>query len=282
MGRVKIGIAGLFSFLGAASPSAQVADPSDSSILLGPVYNAVGEEISSTDLLGNVTSYTYNALGEETSMTQPAASGSGSGGVTYYGYDADGELTSVTDPLGNVTTYGYDNLSRETSVSLPNASTGAAGGPTTSYGYDLDGELTSETDPLGNETIYAYDDAGDLTSLTDPDGNTTSYAYDGDGQVVSESRDVYENSTATDAAVSESMAYDLDGNLTQLVDYDGRVTNYSYNSLNEETQDTQNETFRRAMRMETEEPVFCHVWSTSGPQFRYGRRARNCGLGAAG
>ena len=233
---------------------AQQPDPSNTSILLGPAYDLLGNMVSNTDLLGNVTTYAYDAKNRLTSMTQPAASGTGSGGVTSYAYNADNELTSQTDPLSNVTSYTYDHLGRELTVSQPVAATGVTGGPTTTYTYDLVGNVLTETDPLTNETVntygqtnnlltstvaygtsaaatttYTYDAAGNLLTLEDPDGNTTTYTYDGLNRQI----------TAVDSASNTtSYQYNLGSQLTQLVDPDSRVTNYYYDAMGNNTQQT--------------------------------------------
>ena len=126
----------------------------------------------------------------------------------------DGDLLSETDPLGHTTTYTYDHL----------------------------GELSSETDPDGGVTSYGYDLMGDETSLTDPDDNVTTWTYDGlgrvktDAEVVATGLDGNGNPITTTA--TDTYHYDLDGNLIDSTDADGRVTDYAYNSQDQETGET--------------------------------------------
>ena len=241
--------------------------------LLGPVYDKDGNVVSDTDLLGHVTVYKYDAQNRLVEMDQPNATtgqtlnGSGQpvGPVTTYSYDADGDLLSVTDPLHNVTTYSYDYLGRKTSETAPNPTTGAAAGSTltTTYTYDLDGDLLSETDPLGHTTSYSYDHLGELssetdpdggvtsygydlmgdeTSLTDPDDNVTTWTYDGLGRVKTDSEVVATgldgNGNPITTTATDTYHYDLDGNLIDSTDADGRVTDYAYNSQDQETGET--------------------------------------------
>ena len=68
-------------------------------------YNGEGEQLSTTDALGNTSAYTYDAAGNLTAETQPVTSASGI--VTSFGYDAAGNQTRYTDGNGSnwITTY---------------------------------------------------------------------------------------------------------------------------------------------------------------------------------
>ncbi len=77
----------------------------------------------------------------------------------------------------------------------------------------------------------------DALSLTDPDGNVTQWSYNNDGQETAESTTVPGDSGGAGTA-SESFTRDLDGNLTTLVDYDSRTTNYGYDLFSLETGET--------------------------------------------
>jgi YD repeat-containing protein len=97
--------------------------------LLGPTFDKVGNVVTDTDLLGNVTHYTYDARNRLTSTVLPqvlAPNGTMQSPVYGYAYNAAGDLVAETDPLGNVTAYGYDNLHRRTSASLPDLDTGGS------------------------------------------------------------------------------------------------------------------------------------------------------------
>ncbi len=86
-------------------------------------YDSLGNMVSMTDPLGNMTRYSYDEIGGQSllaSDTDPL------GRLTTYTYDAAGDPTSATDPLGNVT----------------------------SYTYDAAGALASGTDPLGKTTSF--------------------------------------------------------------------------------------------------------------------------------
>jgi RHS repeat-associated protein len=179
-------------------------------------YDGDGNVVSSTDPLDNVTYYTYDGAGELVYAEDPNYN------TTAYTYDADGNLKTVTDPLGNVTTYDYDYAGRQTAEYEPNQdlAEGYGGGG---------GGFTPET-------TYGYNAAGELASMTDPDDNTTYYTYDALGRETGTSEEVSETaSTAVDA--TNSYTYDGDNNLVQEIDADGRVDAYSYNDLDQQTQE---------------------------------------------
>lgn len=139
---------------------------------------------------------------------------------TYvFGYDAAARRTTLTYPNGVVTTYGYDNRSRLASISAAGqatitsftypthdavgnrASRGGATAPAESYGYDKLYRLLSVTRgaPPPSES-YTYDPAGNrMTAVGVP-----SWTYNNRNELV--------------AYTAATLAYDLNGNLTQKVE----------------------------------------------------------------
>jgi RHS repeat-associated protein len=207
-------------------------------------YSGVGLLYSQTSPRGNVaganaanftTTYTYDALGDELSETDPL------GNTTKYSYDADGDLTSVKDPNGNTTQYTYNLDDEPTSTTQPggqpetetydgdgNVLTQTDGnGNTTHYAYNALDEQTSTTTPKGEETQYTYDPAGNLETETNPDGQVTTYGYDDANQLTSID---YSGSGNPDV----TYGYDADGNQTSMTDATGSSA-YTYNSLGELT-----------------------------------------------
>jgi RHS repeat-associated protein len=252
-----------YAYEAAPGELTSVTDPDGHTTQFG--YDKAGDRTSVIDADGNETTYAYNADSELTSMVSPAGNVSGgkpSAHTTSYTYDAAGELTGETDQLGHTTTYGYDGNGNRTSVIDAN-------GHKTKQVYDADNELievvrpdssilkttwdaagnmTVQVDAAGHTTSYAYDSLDRLVSTTDPDGHTASYGYDPAGNKIEvvnaegESTQL-EYDTANELVSIEYsdgttpsvyMAYDADGNRTELYDGTGFST-YAYDSLNRMT-----------------------------------------------
>ena len=110
-------------------------------------YDSFGNQTSSTDPKGELTSYTVDAFGEPTAETLPAVTDGGQPVQTVY--NDLGQVVSTTDSDGNQTSYQYDDLGRCIKMTDPDG--------TTTYGYDLEGDQTLVQDPDGNTTSYTYD-----------------------------------------------------------------------------------------------------------------------------
>src|SRR5437867_700792 len=154
---------------------------------------------TATDPYGRVATYTYDASGRVASVANAA------GFTTRYGYDASGRLTSVTDARGLTTaiTWTTTTPARVAQVTAPD-------GAATTYSYTLDanGNVTGGkvTDANTKATNYVVTTTGDITSITDPLGKVTQFSYD--------SRH----------------------NVLWVIDANGHVTEYVYNTHNKLTQ----------------------------------------------
>jgi len=179
-------------------------------------YDSVGNVLSATDELGDVTSYTYDSSNDVASITQPAvASGTP---TTTYTYNNFGEVLTATDPLGHVTTNTYDSHGNLTSVATPVPSSGASAS-VTQFAYNSLGELTQITDPLNHVTAITYTAAGYIASITDPQNNVTSYGYDARGNRIS----------VTDAlSHTTAFTYDAGNRLTQITYPDTTTASFTY------------------------------------------------------
>ncbi len=101
-----------------------------------------------------------------------------------------------------------------------------ANNATTSWLYNAFGQVVRETDAAGNQWNYDYNERGWLTAQRDPlaiaaSARETRYSYDATGRLLSLLRD----------GKSESWAYDADGALRQKVDFAGRATGFTYDTL---------------------------------------------------
>jgi RHS repeat-associated protein len=140
-------------------------------------YDAVGNQLTSTDPGNVTTTYTYTPGNLTASMSY---SGSSAPSVTYT-YDGDGNKTAMTDAAGT-STYQYDSFGELTQTTNGNDQT-------STYGYDADGDVTRITYPLPSTATWAtsdsvtfgYDDADQLNAITDFTGNTIVITENADG-----------------------------------------------------------------------------------------------------
>ena len=191
-------------------------------------YDLLGNVVSTTNALGDTTTYEYDALGRLMKETLPDPDGAGEpleSPVTTYKYDAGGNLVGVIDALENETNYEYDALGRLTKEILPDPDVvQGSNRPTTYYGYDVLGNLTAVTDALGSE-------------LGDPD-HTTRYRYDALGRQTHVIDALCSDPTAAEPDHTVLTAYDAVGNVTSVTDQLGRTTDYEYDALGRLTKET--------------------------------------------
>ena len=221
------------------------------------------QRLTSRNVSGEVTSYTYDGVGQLTQVTLP------DGSFLSYSYDPAHRLTGISDNLGNRIAYTLDAMGNRTQEQVfdpVNALAQAhsrvfnnlnrlfqeigAVGQTTQYAYDNQGNLTSVDGPLAGTvdlTVNAYDALNRLRQVTDPNNGVTRYAYNGVDQVVSvaDPRGLattynYDGLANLNLQVSPDTGtttntYDAAGNLLTQTDAKGQVTAYAYDSLNRVT-----------------------------------------------
>lgn len=178
------------------------------------------------------------------------------GAVETRSWDAMNRLVSMTDRTGavrNVTgfdelggpeavdlvglgTYGFtwDDEGRMSGFTLPDASSweqqldanGRITGTTNPLGQSesttLDGDdlVVERTDHGGRTTLFDRDVLGRVVGATDPSGVAESYAYGGEDEVTSVST----------GGLDVEFVYDAIGNLTQVVDPNGRTWGFAFNN----------------------------------------------------
>jgi RHS repeat-associated protein len=138
--------------------------------------------------------------------------------VTLYGYTSDsGLLQTVTDPAGTVTKYFYDNLNRQTYVAEnwhtfvpPSTGTGNPNDRVTQYVY---------YGPTLLQQLVSMDPNGD-GNLSD--NQVTSYQYLDPVDANRRTSEVYPDSSTV------TLAYNVDGSLSQRADPRGVVLSYAY------------------------------------------------------
>lgn len=204
---------------------------------------------STTDPLGNETTYTYDAVGRRLTMVDPNGNVSGGNPSAHtwsYAYDNEDRLTSTSAPAPTTggsaltTTSTYDPVGNRTAVKDAN-------GQVTKYSYDERDSLAQVqqspnawTDPNNPPagvitTAYAYDNNGNLTRVTRASGDAsneraTDYAYDSLNRLHSETQ--YPSWPTTTPTLLTSYTYDADGNLKTTVDPLNQTTTNVYDGLN--------------------------------------------------
>jgi len=170
-------------------------------------YDPSGRLLTSSDTLGNVTSYAYYAdttadhvIGDLQSTTNALQQT-----ATFDKYDGNGRVVQMTGPTGLVQTLTYDWRG--------NVLTRTIGALTTTYGYNVAGQLKSTQQPDGATTTNAYDLAHRLQKVTDPAGNTTNYVYD----AVSNVSSVTLKDSAGNTVRSKQYVYDFMNNVVKSV-----------------------------------------------------------------
>jgi RHS repeat-associated protein len=203
-------------------------------------YDAVGNRLSMTDPLGNVTGCTYDARNRRLSATDPLSHTTGwtydavgnmlterraDGGVTSYAYDPMNRRTRVTDPLSQVIQMAYDTAGRLTT--LTDARSNAYG-----ISYDQRNRKTQMTYPGGSHENWTYDPAGNLVAYTTRAGQVKSCMYD----VRNRQTDASWNDSATPEVTS---TYDLTGRVLTLNNINSALT-YTYDDAGQVLTETQN------------------------------------------
>ncbi|MFI5040447.1 MAG: RHS repeat-associated core domain-containing protein, partial [Acidimicrobiales bacterium] len=197
---------------------------------------------STTDPLGNVTTYTYDSLGRPLSESLP-------GDATIPAltrsktFDEFGNLLTETDVwtgVSRLTTHIYDKANRETSLVDPTGTTttttyDAAGdatgsssaGVTTTRTFDGLGRALTET--VGTSTTtHVYDPAGDETETVDPAGVTTDRTFDLASRLLTESV----------SGMTTTYLYDALGRTDRVIDPAGAQTDSAYDRLGRTLQTT--------------------------------------------
>jgi RHS repeat-associated protein len=230
-----------FSYGGTAQPSlSRVQDQSGRAITF--THDGSYNLTSITDANGNTTTYSYSGTllaktvrpkgNSPYAQTFDPVSGAAitqtdsQGNKTALSYITGGKpgVTTVKDPLGRSTTFNYGDATLANLTSSVDAA-----GNTSAVTYDSASRPTVFTDRLGNKTTVTYDSvSGYRASLTDAVGNTTTWSYQaqaqGDFTFYNLAKIGYADGT------SESLTYDVSGNLATATDRAGKKTAYTYDA----------------------------------------------------
>lgn len=211
-------------------------------------YDAMGNVTKITNPNNAVTTQTYDGLGRLVSQLDP------SNKTTAYAYDGQSRLIKVTDARNLSTLYTLDGLGNQLGLTSPDTGTTTmtvdlggnvltrldAKGQLTSYSYDVLNRVTRIVYHDAKEVNYSYDSGtnakGRLTQITDENGSIQ-YTYDARGRILSETRTMQVNSTpVTTITATTSYEYDATGRLSKLTYPNGRVLNYTRDTLGRITQ----------------------------------------------
>lgn len=198
-------------------------------------YDNVGNLITHTDHLDQVTQSFYDSLNRLTTIVDAANQVTGfrydgngnrtslidaEGRVSQFSYDALDRLTDTTDPLGTVTHREYDVFGNLVSAAGAYATAEAR---TSTYSYDLNNRVLVQTDPEGHIQSYEYDAVGNRLRMVDGRGNATQYVYDA----------LDRNIKIIDPQSFETrFEYDGVGNRLSLTDPRGGIATFTYDPGN--------------------------------------------------
>lgn len=161
---------------------------------ISSTYDAVGNELTSTDALGHKTTYGYDAKNRQIKTTDALGNSESKsydiydqviketdalGNIKQTKYDAFGNVVLEIDERGFTTEYKYNEY-------LQNIEVIDKKGNSSKFAYDEHGNLAKETNQRGYSTTYEYDLYGQKIKETDPNGNISTYEYDKLGNVIKE------------------------------------------------------------------------------------------------
>lgn len=198
------------------------------------------------DALGLAIGYgAGKALGALASKYGPAVAAriDPDGIVTRYDYQ-DGLLHKVSVAGGPATVLAYDAAHNLQEVRQPE-------GQRSTWQHDALGRVVALTDARSNTQQRAYDLLGRLRRIQEPDGNVRTLTYDAEDNVV-RAQDVHQDVvlgyTGLDwlaACTQVQYRYDTAGQLTQLLNEQGRTNTFERNAAGQVVAETRFDGQRR-------------------------------------
>lgn len=157
-------------------------------------------------------------------------------------YDAEGRLAQVDDLRGKPTTYTYDASGRLATITDANGHTFVENhydgegrvvwqrsvDNVTTFQYLTDQNKTMMTDGRNYDWVYTYDDHLRLLEERNPLNQSMFYTYDEEDNL----------SSVQDRRGHTTLYEHEQGNLTQIVDAEGGITQHTYNLTNDRTSTT--------------------------------------------
>ncbi len=205
------------------------ASPSTSNTIVTSGYDTSGRLTSTTDWLGNETTYAYgdaNYPNDVTEISYPSSTGL----TANYTYDPDGNLTDLVagSSINDAWTYNADQQVATTKI---NASTSAA------VGYNANSQITAAANlatSTSNDT-YTIAANGEITSDAPPSGSATDYTYNvGDELCNAATSSV---TCSSDPSTGTNFTYTTNGERSVAAPYTsgtaGAATYYAWNAYGE-------------------------------------------------
>jgi RHS repeat-associated protein len=143
--------------------------------------------------------------------------------VWRYRYDAMGNLTTAVDP-NNLTTHAYyDSLGRPVQTAQP-PNTGASAPTLTNFEYNQADSLAVVTDPRNLKTRYTPNGLGNITGQTSPDTGASTYTHDANGNVLSRLDARGKLTKYTYDSLNRLKSIDYASGIDTVLEYDGGAT----------------------------------------------------------
>ena len=178
-------------------------------------HAASGYPASSTDSLGNTTTFSYTAQPQGGftfyNLTGIAYSDGSTAALTY---DAKGNILTQTDAAGRKTTFTYTPRGLRATSTSPS-------GATATFTYNSDNTLASVKGPTGDVTSFAYDSAKRVSKITQADGSVRELTHDALDNVTSIKNEMGD---------SRSFTFDSNNRIATATDYLGGVKSYRYDA----------------------------------------------------
>ncbi len=216
-------------------------------------YSDRGKLLELKDERGNLTRYEYDTIGNRTKTTELADTADAKV-ITYqywnntdrvqvkneygiletqYTYDSDLRVltkteTDLADQTQRTWVYTYYPNTTDSQgnkvlgklESIDGPRTGS--GDTTRYTYNTTGQLIQIDQPLGLTLMFSYNSVGQPSALTDANNVMTEYRYNSENQITK----VIQN------GLEKTLAYNGQGQITQVVDELGRTASLGYDPYN--------------------------------------------------
>ncbi len=192
---------------------------------------------SVTGPFGHSLSFSFNALGKVTTMTLP----NGTNKVSY-AYDDWNQLSYVINPDGTQRTYGHDGIFHNLITALLDEN----GTLYSQWYYDANGRAISSELAAGVDAKSLTYTSTNAVTVTDALGNTTSYSLTKNFGLT---QPTAVNGIPSLSAGGAAFSYSTSGFLSSRTDFNGNVTQYTYNVKGQEL--TRTEAYGTALQRVT-------------------------------